>query len=326
MLRWARVPAAAFVLVFAGSLAYFELLDGGTASTSRPAASTSRPAAEPGRLVVTYSATARNPDRGFLGTVALDGSDLRNVIEPPGGGRLAVNASPAVSPGGDTAAFQRAVAGPGGGHLPHIYVIPLDGSKPERRLTRGAAAEVDPTWSHDGKRIVFARQVAGRFDLFACAADGSGLTRLTRTPRTDELAPAWSPDGAWIAFARYENGLERGGPGDLWLMSAAGGGERRVRGGDGHDYSGPAWSPDGRQLALLMDGHIAVTDRSGAAVRGLTADEELKESRPSWSSDGSRIAFTRDPGSIVITTPSGSNERKVPFDKAATGVAWVPER
>ena len=75
-----------------------------------------------------------------------------------------------------------------------------------------------------------------------------------------------------------------------------------------------------------MDGHVALTDRSGAAVRGLTADDELKESRPSWSSDGSRIALTRDPGSIVITTPSGSNERKVPFDKAATGVAWVPAR
>jgi Tol biopolymer transport system component len=319
MLRWARVPAAVFVLVFAGSLAYFELLDGGTASTPRPAA-------EPGRLVVTYSATARNPDRGYLGTIALDGSDLRNVIEPPGSGRPAVNASPAVSPGGDTAAFQRAVAGPGGGQLPHIDVIPLDGSKPERRLTRGAAAEVDPTWSPDGKRILFARQVAGRFDLFACAPNGSGLSRLTKTPRVDELAPAWSPDGAQIAFASYENGLERGGPGDLWLMNASGGGERRVRGGDGHDYSGPAWSPDGRRLALLMDGHVAVTDRSGAAVRGLTADEELKESRPSWSPDGSRIAFTRDPGSIVITTPSGSNERKVPFDKAATGVAWVPER
>jgi Tol biopolymer transport system component len=318
MLRWARLPAAVFVLVFAGSLAYFELLAGGTASTSRPTA-------ESGRLVVTYSATARNPDRGFLGTVALDGSDLRNVIEPPGGGRLAVNASPAVSPDGDTAAFQRAVAGPGGGHLPHVYVIPLDGSKPQRRLTRGAPAELDPTWSPDGKRIAFARQVDGRFDLFAWEADGSGLSRLTKTPRVDELAPAWSPDGASIAFARYENGVERG-PGDLWLMSASGGGERRVRGGDGHDYSGPAWSPDGKQLALLMDGHVAVTDRTGAAVRGLTADEELKESRPSWSSDGSRIAFTRDPGSIVITTPSGSNERRVPFDQAATGVAWVAER
>ena len=251
-----------------GSLAYFELLDGGTAFTSRPTA-------DPGPLVVTYSATARNPDRGLLGTIALDGSDLRNVIEPPGGGRLAVNASPAVSPGGDTAAFQRAVAGPGGGHLPHILVIPLDGSKPERRLTNGAGAEVDPTWSPDGNRIAFTRQVAGRFELFACAGDGAGLTRLTATPRVDELAPAWSPDGA--------------------------------------------------QLALLMDGHVAVTDRDGAAVRGLTADEEPKDGRPSWSPDGSRIAFTRDPGSIVISTSRGSNERKVPFDRAATGVAWVAE-
>ena len=320
MLRWARVPVAVFALVFADSLAYFELLDDGAGSSPRSAA---KSVSAPGRLVVTYSATARNPDRGFLGTIALDGSDLRNVIEPPGGNGLAANAAPAVAPDGATAAFQRAVAGPGGPQEPHIYLIRLDGSKPERRLTRGAAAEVDPTWSPDGKRIAFARQVAGHFDLFACAADGSGLRRLTKTAQADELSPAWSPDGARIAFARYENGLEHG-PGDLRLMSADGRSDRRVRGGDGHDYSAPAWSPDGALLALLIDGHVAVTDRGGSAVRGLTADEELKESRPSWSPDGARIAFTRDPGSIVITRPDGSHEHAVPFEKAANGVGWVP--
>jgi Tol biopolymer transport system component len=67
-----------------------------------------------------------------------------------------------------------------------------------------------------------------------------------------------------------------------------------------------------------------VTDRGGSAVRGLTADEELKESRPSWSPDGTRIAFTRDPGAIVITRPDGSHEQAVPFEKSANGVAWVP--
>jgi hypothetical protein len=65
MLRWARVPVAVFALVFAGSLAYFELLDDGAGSSPRSAA---KSVSAPGRLVVTYSATARNPDRGFLGT------------------------------------------------------------------------------------------------------------------------------------------------------------------------------------------------------------------------------------------------------------------
>jgi TolB protein len=317
MLRWARVPAAVFVLAFAGSLAYFELDDGADSRPGRAAA----PAPAHGRLVVTYSATARNPDQGFLGTIRLDGSDLRNAISPPGGDRDAANAAPSLAPGGREVAFQRAVAGPEGAFPPYIHVIPLDGSKPERRITRGRAAEVDPSWSPDGKRIAFARQVEGAFDLFACAPDGSGLERLTDTPGVDELTPAWSPDGAQIAFARYAKGLEHG-PGDLFAMTAEGTSERRVRGGDGHDYAAPAWSPDGRRLALLMDGHVAVTDVDGRAVRQLTADEELKETRPSWSPDGTRIAFTRDPGTIHTISPDGSRPEKVPFDQAATGVAW----
>jgi Tol biopolymer transport system component len=322
MLGWARVPAAVFVLAFAGSLVYFELDDDGANPAPGRADASTR---ADGRLVVTYSATARNPDKGFLGTIALDGSDLRNVIEPPGGNRAAANAAPSVAPDGDSAAFQRAVAGPSGGRPPYIYVIPLDGSKPEQRVTSGPAPEVDPTWSPDGKQIAFARRGKGGFDLFACAADGSELTRLTNTRGVDELSPAWSPDGAEIAFARYEKGVENG-PGSLWLLTADGRRERRLRGDDGHDYSAPAWSPDGRRLALLMDGHVAVTERDGAAVRGLTADEELKETRPSWSPDGRLIAFTRDPGSIVIVTPAGSGEKRVPFDRAATGVAWMPAR
>src|SRR5215210_2296811 len=130
LLYWACVPMAVFAVVFAGSVAWFELDD------DVP------PAEEPhgarARLVVTYSATPQDPGQGFLGGVALDGSDLRNVLSPPGGERAASNVAPAVAPNGVTVAFQRAEAGPGGGQMPYIFLIPIDGSEPEHRLTRGA--------------------------------------------------------------------------------------------------------------------------------------------------------------------------------------------
>jgi Tol biopolymer transport system component len=320
MLGWARVPAAVFVLAFTGSLAYFELDDG----ASSPHGRVSAPAAAHGRLVVTYSATARNPDQGFLGSIRMDGSDLRNVISPPGGDRAAANAAPSPAPDGRRIAFQRAVAGPEGAFPPYIYVIPLDGSKPEQRITRGHAAEVDPAWSPDGRRIAFAREAEGGFDLFACTPDGSGLARLTDTPGVDELTPAWSPDGTQIAFARYGEGLENG-PGALFTMTSEGSSERRLLGG-AHDYSAPSWSPDGRRIALLVDGHVAVTDAGGGSPRTLTPPGELKETRPSWSPDGGRIAFTRDPGTIHTILPDGSQAEQVPFDLAATGVAWGAAR
>ena len=270
---------------------------------------------------MTYTPAVDDADHGYLGSLRLDGSDLQNVIEPPGSG-AASNGSPSVAPGGRRVAFQRAVAGPGQPGEPHIYVIPLDGSKPERRVTRGSDPEVDPAWSPDGGRIVFARQVNGHFDLYSVRTDGSDALRLTDTPDADELSPAWSPDGRRIAFSRYENELERGS-GDLWTADAGGGRERMLL-GDVHDYTAPAWSPDGRRIALLKDSQVAVVDAGGGVPRPVTKGGDLKESRPSWSPDGTRIAFTRDPGKILTMDPDGSHVEKTPFDKSANGVDWVP--
>jgi len=322
MLRWASLPALAFVVAFGGTLAHFALDDGAQPDAGTAAATPASPA-RGGRLVVTYTPAVDDADHGYLGSLRLDGSDLRNVIEPPGSG-AASNGSPSVAPDGRRVAFHRAVAGAGRPGEPHIYVIPLDGSKPERRVTAGSDPELDPAWSPDGSRIAFSRRVRGHFDLFSVRTDGSGERRITDTASADELSPAWSPDGSRIAFSRYENGLERGS-GDLWSADAGGGRERMLL-GDVHDYATPAWSPGGRRIALLDDSQVAVVDAGGGVPRRLTRSGDLKESRPRWSPDGSRIAFTRDPGKILTMDPDGSHVQETPFGKSANGVDWVPSR
>ena len=303
MLRWAAVPALAFVVAFGASLAHFTSDD----DDGPPRRAAAAPAAGERRLVLTYAPTVDDTDHGYLGSLRLDGSDLKNVTEGGGTG------SPSVAPDGRRAAFGRAA---------RVYVVPLDGSKPERRVTHTSAPEVDPVWSPDGRRIAFARQVRTSFDLFSTRLDGSDERRLTDTPGVDELSPAWSPDGSRIAFSRYEEGLERGS-GDLWT-AAAGGGDERMLLGDEHDYAAPAWSPNGRRIALLKDSLVAVVDAGGGAPRPLTPGAEVKESRPSWSPDGTRLAFTRDPGKILTMDPDGSHVRPVPFERSANGVDWVP--
>jgi TolB protein len=272
---------------------------------------------------VTYTSQVDDID-GYLGSLKLDGSDLRNVVEPPGAGATASAASPSVSPDGRLVTFQRAVARQNHPGLPYIYVVPLDGSKPEHRVTNRHEPEVDPAWSPDGRRIAFARRVHGHFELFSCRVDGSDLVQLTHTATVDELSPGWSPDGSKLAFSRYENGLERGS-GDLWTTRADGSGEHMLL-GDEHDYSGPAWSPDAKRIALLRDSGVAVIDAGGGVPQPLTPAGEFKESRPSWSPDGARLAFTRDPGKILTMDPDGSHVRPVPFERSANGVDWVPDR
>jgi len=324
MLRWAGVPAVVFVLAFAGSLTWL-MVDqdddpGGAPTRARGAPV---PADGTGRLVVTYTPAVDDADNGFVGSLRLDGSGRRNLVEPRAG-EPASNGSPAVSPSARSVAFQRAIAGPNGPGVPFIYLMPLDGSRAEARLTGGAAPEIDPAWSPDGERIAFARQVHGRFELFSCRLDGSGLARLTNTPKVDEVSPAWSPDGARIAFSRYESGLEHGS-GDLWTADAEGGRERMLL-GDVHDYAGASWSPDGRRIALLKDSMVAVMDADGGAPRPLTRAGDFKESRPHWSADGRRLAFTRDPGKILTMDSDGTHLRRTPFDASANGVDWVPAR
>ena len=86
-----------------------------------------------------------------------------------------------------------------------------DGSD-TRRLTSTKDDDSQPTWSPDGKRIVFARGASGR--LFVMNADGSGARRVT-DELAEETEPAWSPDGRWIAYVQKDPGSSIR---ELWLV------------------------------------------------------------------------------------------------------------
>ena len=61
-----------------------------------------------------------------------------------------------------------------------------------RQLTEGAGDHLKPSWSPDGRLIVFSSNREGSADLYLMRADGTGVKRLTWGPR-DETDAAWSP-------------------------------------------------------------------------------------------------------------------------------------
>ena len=173
----------------------------------------------------------------------------------------------------------------GAAHI-DIYVMNADGSGVVQ-LTDNRAADWEPSWSPDGRRIAFASDRGGGWEVYVMNADGSGIVQLTYN-RVNDGGPNWSLDGR-IAFHS-----DRDGDWEVYVMNADGSGVVQLtdnRALDGH----PSWSPDGQRIAFHSDRDgccdIFVMNTDGTGVMRLT-DESSSDWWPSWSSDGRRIAFS----------------------------------
>jgi DNA-binding winged helix-turn-helix (wHTH) protein/Tol biopolymer transport system component len=155
-------------------------------------------------------------------------------------------------------------------------VISPTPSSPLRNLTRltyGAGLQTDVSWSPDGRRVAYAWNRDGNFDIWVQSIDGGDPTRVTSSP-ADETQPAWSPDGQRLVFRSESDG------GGLFTVDVQGGPVRRIA-----PYGRrPAWMPDGRNI-VLMDSdlpHAAfiVAADGGEAPRRIL---ETELSRTIWS-------------------------------------------
>jgi dipeptidyl aminopeptidase/acylaminoacyl peptidase len=143
-----------------------------------------------------------------------------------------------------------------------------------------------PTWSPDGKRIMF---VCDR-DLCVMNADGSAMTRITHNE--GQQRPTWSPDGGAIAFMSYDGTKSR-----IATMAPDGSNMQVLtpeNKGGGHDDSHPAWSPDGKFILFSSDRNdkqeIYMMQRDGSGMRRVYSHNVYGLLAPVGSPDG-RLAF-----------------------------------
>jgi TolB protein len=138
-----------------------------------------------------------------------------------------------------------------------IFSMKVDGSS-QTNLTKTAALdEYWPSWSPDGKRLLYrANPVPSDWRLMVANADGSGAVPLRPVdPTFIDDAGTWSPDGTTIAFSvRFDAGTATTAY-KLFLINSDGSNQRLL--------SGPtpsasrrfvSYSPDGKSIVFSADG------------------------------------------------------------------------
>jgi Tol biopolymer transport system component/serine/threonine protein kinase len=145
-------------------------------------------------------------------------------------------AMPAISRQGRVAYVQTAL-------VAHILRLELSGRQGVDNLPMNSTRlDHVPQYSPDGKRIAFASNRTGSYEIWLCDADGSNTAKLTSFGGPYVANPAWSPDGRRIAFI-----ARPGGSSEIYVISADGGKPERLPGTQSSDGLA-SWSRDGKWI------------------------------------------------------------------------------
>lgn len=164
----------------------------------------------------------------------------------------------------------------GGGFLPeerwHIWTVSARTGKANQLTAGDRHDNSGPSWSPDGKHIVFMSNRSAdpdlypdHIDLFIVPAEG-GRARKVKTPVGIKWSVGFSPDGKWLAYYGITGQGQWYKNMQLWVVPASG-------------KAAP------RNLTGRFDVEVL-----GGVTNDLTVEPPVGP--PVWSGDGSRIYFT----------------------------------
>ena len=191
--------------------------------------------------------------------------------------RVGVLTAPEYSPNGEMIAFTRWA--PNSGKY-QIMTMERNGNDPNNIPN---IEGWDPTWSPNGKQILFASAKNGPVQLFVVREDGKNLHQISNLPAIRGRSD-WSPDGLHIVTYSGEAWHR-----EIYIMSADGSQSRQLT-PTGGNSQGPSFSPDGKWVAFTAyfdkydDIHgceIYIIRTDGTDLRRLT-DNDYCDYQPRW--------------------------------------------
>jgi Tol biopolymer transport system component len=182
-----------------------------------------------------------------------------------------------------------------------------------RQLTNDAARDRGAVWSPDQSRIYFySQRDENRYEVWRINADGSALTRVTRTKGRSVWYPTVSPDNSKLAFYNDEHSFL------LDLNNSAAEPEALPAAMQGSRPAFNAWSPDGTMLAGELRGRpgIVVYSLAERDYRPITSSG----ARPIWLPDGREILYS-DQGRLRIVNVETGAIREVNSPPGVAGMS-----
>lgn len=200
-----------------------------------------------------------------------------------------------------------------------IYYIDAFRGKAITQVTYTDDSEYNPSWSKDGKVIIFEKGAPPKLYIKAKNQDAKSVlykgVEVTKNQvwlkniNTGELKmlgegsfPVISPDGSKIAFVKYDlNKQKSEETGTIWVMSIYGDSPKQLTNTQIGYASHPCWNSTGDKLVFHLtkknkkDADIYSIDLDGENLIQLTTNDS-NDFSPYWSDDN-YIYFSSDRGS-----------------------------
>jgi len=186
-----------------------------------------------------------------------------------------------------------------GGYNEEIYsgdIVDIDGVPKllnVRRLTTSLGQDLEPTWSPDGKELLFTSHRTGGTAVWRMDADGSSQRDITSSIVERARQADWCSNGK-IAVAYRENGIA-----GIGLTDPNGTSFTPIYSEPetGQIPGWPRWSRDCSQILFQKynnsNWEIFIMNSDGSNQRNVT-NNSATDLLPIWFSDNSKIAFISD--------------------------------
>lgn len=190
-----------------------------------------------------------------------------------------------------------------------VFVTSVDEYATTKQITHTPQAERSPSFSKDGRTLVYASERDGYWNLYQATIERKEDFNFTYATLIDEKPlldndgierslPCYSPDGKEIAFVENRNILKVYNIASKQVRQITDGRQHYETNDHGFDYE---WSPDGQWFALTLITHmhepygdIGIVKADGSKKIYNITESAYIDGGPQWVLDGNAIIYSSD--------------------------------